>query len=682
MTATGEVQYIPTTTIVSSTFSGLPASNGIDGDLDTYWGAAGTSDEYFGLDLGAAAAPTAYRFTPRDDGGADGGDPTTHDFTKHQIGVVFQGSSASNFTSATTYDTIPAWPPAYPARQLNERTLSGTAAARYWRMYQASGSYTLAELRILGPQSPNVNDRPVAPTMSPWGGRYPNGLCTVTITTRTTSAAIYYTTDGTTPTPDSNHYTAPFQVTIGASGTTLKAISYDLGCSTPTCETVTTAYFKPWAYKPAEDWYDDRGVLIEAHSGGINYTNGRFYWFGQSANKDQATSGDFPNIDTVNNDGVWLYSSTDLLNWRLESHILNATSLNWRYIIRPHVRYNAATSKWVLWAQAFTGLNAPSTSQAVIATAPAITGPWAWVNENIDPDGLGFRDANLYQEGTAAYLVYENGPNTTEYVSPLASDYLTTTGSPTTPNPVGTTGREAPVIIKNGSTYFWVTSTLNYYHEDLTFDLKYGTRADLTGRFSALAALFASDPLGTIYNGQPSDIISIPGRTGFLYMSDRWSHTWLYDSRYVWLPLTFPTSTTVRALTPASWTLSTFPLSSAPVISGGAITATVGAATAAFTYTLQSGAFFAGDETVTLTATNGVLTVSAVDGVITGNGTATVTVRPACVASFTFTYTPTTPGSKTIVPTNSQGWTNPATQAVTAEYFDYAAPFTLTVTTV
>lgn len=661
MTATGVVQYIPSSALVSSTFSGFPASNALDGDLTTVWAANTSTGEYFGVDLGAAAAPTAYRYVPR-----TGPGEINYDYqSTRQVGVTFQSSAASNFASPTTYDTITQ----VERGRYNERTVT-TTPARYWRMYRGNAAYDLAELRLIGPQTSGVSDRPVSPTMTPWGGRFPTGKATVTLASATTSASIYYTTDGTTPTTSSTLYAGPFQLAVGASGTTLKAIAYDAGCSTTTSEVVATGYFKPWAYKPAEDWYDDRGVLVEAHDGGINYSNGRFYWFGVTANKDQIGR------DVVNNQGVFLYSSTDLLNWRYDGRVLDVPT--GVYCHRPHIVYNASTSKWVLWTRGSDyGTNF---GWADAATASTLAGPWTWQVTGLRPDSMDMNDCTVYQDGTSAWLVYTEGTNTDTYASPLAADYLSTTGSPVKINPASPPRREAPALFKRGSQVFWISSSTNYYDSTSTFELRWGTRTDLSGTFATLSALFASEPTATIYNGQSTCVLPIPGRDGYMYMSDRWNKNVLYSSRYVWLPLTFPTSTSVQASVPAAWTMSTFPLSSAPVITGGSTTATVGLASGSFTYALQNGAFFAGDETVTLTATGGVVTVTATDGVIVGNGTSAVTVTPSTVTSFTFTFTPSTDGAQTVTPTNSQGWTNPATQTVTAEFIDYTAPFTVTVT--
>ncbi|WP_230192062.1 chitobiase/beta-hexosaminidase C-terminal domain-containing protein [Paenibacillus sp. CECT 9249] len=80
---------------------------------------------------------------------------------------------------------------------------------------QESKTYTIKLLREAEPEQVS---KPVA---SPAGGAVPAGT-TVTLSTYTNDAMIYYTTDGSTPTSSSIEYTAPIEVT---GGMTLKAIA-------------------------------------------------------------------------------------------------------------------------------------------------------------------------------------------------------------------------------------------------------------------------------------------------------------------------------------------------------------------------------------------------------------------------------------------------------------------------
>jgi hypothetical protein len=76
-----------------------------------------------------------------------------------------------------------------------------------------------------------------------------------------------------------------------------------------------------------------------------------------------------------------------------------------------------------------------------------------------------------------------------------------------------------------------------------------------------------------------------------------------------------------------------------------------------FTVTKTGGAEFDGTETITLSdfGGGGTFTVS-----LGASGAGPLTVTPPSGTSFTFTYTPITPGLKTLGFTNAQGWTNPS----------------------
>lgn len=80
-----------------------------------------------------------------------------------------------------------------------------------------------------------------APTFSPVGGTFSTAQ-TVTISDATAGAAIYYTTDGGTPTTSSTHYTVPITV---SSTKTIKAIATATGCSSSAVASATYTITTP-----------------------------------------------------------------------------------------------------------------------------------------------------------------------------------------------------------------------------------------------------------------------------------------------------------------------------------------------------------------------------------------------------------------------------------------------------
>ena len=110
-----------------------------------------------------------------------------------------------------------------------------TSSARYTGPMTISSSMTLKAIAVKDGVSSSVataayviNIPPAAPVFTPAGGTYTSSL-SVTITCETPGVEIYYTANGSTPTPGSAHYTGPINL---YSSTPLKAIAVKNGvCS-------------------------------------------------------------------------------------------------------------------------------------------------------------------------------------------------------------------------------------------------------------------------------------------------------------------------------------------------------------------------------------------------------------------------------------------------------------------
>lgn len=551
--ASGRVQFTGTITGTPA-FGGNPANTAaaaFDGDFTTFFVSDAADGRYFYIDHGAGntAVVDQIRIAARMSDYADG-------HIQRVNGGQIQSATDSGFTtSLATLKTLDAiGTTVYMPRQWTTVAISTSTARRYWRYLGANGSYaTLAEFRFDGPPSGSTPCRPMPVDVSPAGGRFPSGFATVTMTCETTSASIYYTTDGSTPDQTDTLYSGPIQLNLGASAVTLKAVAYDNTCSTTLSEVVTHT-FNPWGFKPNEAWYDTDGVLIEAHGGDIldnRARDGYFYFYGQTANLLNTTAG----VDTSGNFGVWAYRSTDLLNWQPLGRLLNNTAQNYAWMERPRVLYNAASDNYVMWVRGRTGANV---GYGCVAVSDDPASGWSYVDDDISPDGGELRDYHLALDGTTAYIVWTT--NVVVKISALASNYQSLTGAVTT---IMTADREAPILFKNGSTWYLITSGSNYYDADSTFSVSYITSsallsgwpsiANLTQYNSAKTDLFASDPVGGDFNGQPTSLIQIGSR--FIYLADHWDATQLYDSRYVFVPLTF-TGATLQASTPSEWNMS------------------------------------------------------------------------------------------------------------------------------
>lgn len=557
--ATGRVILLPGTVVSTDAggFGFVPAS-AFDSDVTTlaYQSAASS---YIGLDLGAGNTRRAYsvRFAPR---------PSTNDaavYEQYVWGTTVSGSNTSATTGLATLLAIPASDNRFPRRAcLNEYTLSGSTAYRWFR-FANSNNCQLNECQIIvDPASGTgtINSMPLEPTITPGGGRYAaNQNVTVTLASRTTSATIMYTTDGTTPahsggTPSGTTkiYTAPFVVGPTVAGVTIKALAYDSSCSTTNSMVATSAPFIIQSFTPNVRWYqvgDEMGFsqavrTVEAHAPHIvtpaESGDGYYYMFGHFA--DATNTGYNPGPLAI-----WMYRSTDCINWTYIGQAVDGEGYEigtGSFIVRPHVAYRPSTGKWVLWCKM-----GAATSYAAIWTADNVYGPWTLYAKDLAPlnsprayDGLG--DFSFFKDDDGSvYVIASVTVGATFYfaVQKMADDGKGCTG---TGVEFGQSNREGCVMWKAGGNYFAIHSTTNYYDPASTFDVRYtvgtGGTTPLNATWSALngTLLFGADMTGTDYNAQPSCMVRMPG-VGPVLVMDYWNQGENFLSNQVWVPLTF-----------------------------------------------------------------------------------------------------------------------------------------------
>ncbi|MFE4963334.1 RICIN domain-containing protein [Streptomyces sp. NPDC056660] len=277
---------------------------------------------------------------------------------------------------------------------------------------------------------------------------------------------------------------------------------------------------------------DTSGNIVHAHGGGVIKVGSYYYWFGEDRNSDNT----FKYVDA--------YRSTDLKTWEFRNHVLtqsSASELGTAYIERPKVIYNAATGKFVMWMHKENGVDY-SEARAAVAVSDTVDGTYTYQG-SFQPLGQYMsRDITTFvdTDGTA-YMVSAANENYDLHIYRLTADY--TAIASLVANPWAGGHREAPALFKRNGVYFMLTSGATGWSAN---QQQYATATSLSGPWTAFTNVGDS----TAYNSQTAYVLPVTGTSGtsYLYLGDRWGNSFggtVNDSRYVWLPLTFPTTTTM-----------------------------------------------------------------------------------------------------------------------------------------
>ncbi|MCX4978907.1 RICIN domain-containing protein [Streptomyces sp. NBC_00554] len=277
---------------------------------------------------------------------------------------------------------------------------------------------------------------------------------------------------------------------------------------------------------------DTSGNALHAHGGGVIKVGSYYYWFGEHRNADNT----FQYVDA--------YRSTDLKNWEFRNHVLtqsSASELTSANIERPKVMYNASTGKFVMWMHKENGTDY-SEARAAVAVSDTVDGNYTWQGSFRPLDTHMSRDITVFvdTDGTG-YMISAARENYDLQIYRLTADY---TGiAALVADPWHNGHREAPALFKRNGVYFMLTSGATGWSPN---QQQYATATSITGPWTAMTNVGDS----TTYGSQTAYVLPVQGTSGtsYLYMGDRWGNAFggtVNDSRYVWLPLTFPTSTTM-----------------------------------------------------------------------------------------------------------------------------------------
>ncbi|GGX51915.1 RICIN domain-containing protein [Streptomyces fructofermentans] len=296
--------------------------------------------------------------------------------------------------------------------------------------------------------------------------------------------------------------------------------------------TAAPAQAAPQTVTNGTPFTDVGGAAVHAHGGGVIKVGTYYYWFGENRNADNT----FRYVDA--------YRSTDLKNWEFRNHVLTEASdpeLATANIERPKVMYNAATGTFVMWMHKENGVDYGE-ARAAVAVSNTVDGDYSW-RGSFRPLGTHMsRDITVFMDTDGAgYMVSAARENYDLQIYRLTADYTGIASLVADPWHGG--HREAPALFKRNGVYFMLTSGATGWSPN---QQRYATATSLAGPWTAMADVGDA----TAYGSQTAYVLPVQGSSGtsYLYMGDRWGNSiggTVNDSRYVWLPLAFPTSTTM-----------------------------------------------------------------------------------------------------------------------------------------
>ncbi|GAA2633651.1 RICIN domain-containing protein [Paractinoplanes durhamensis] len=276
---------------------------------------------------------------------------------------------------------------------------------------------------------------------------------------------------------------------------------------------------------------DTSGAAVQAHGGGVLQVGSYYYWFGENRNADNTFK------------AVSVYRSTDLRSWEFRSNVLTSSSaseLASANIERPKVIYNASTGKYVMWMHKENSTDYGE-ARAAVAVSSTVDGAYTYQG-SFRPSGTYMsRDITLFNDNGTAYMISAANENYDLMIYRLTADFTGISAVVGNFWPGG--HREAPALFKRGSTYFMLTSAATGWSPN---QAQYATATSISGPWSGWTNVGDS----TTFSSQPTYVLPIQGTstTSYLYLGDRWAGAWggpVNDSTYVWLPIAFPSATSM-----------------------------------------------------------------------------------------------------------------------------------------
>lgn len=238
----------------------------------------------------------------------------------------------------------------------------------------------------------------------------------------------------------------------------------------------------------AEPRLDQDGNIVDAHDGRIIKFKDRFYWYGTSY-------GNTNGFTTANH--YVCYSSDDMMHWKKEGKLLVDQPLGVYY--RPHVVYNEATRKYVLWYNWYPKL---WDGQFGVAISDKPQGPFKIVNDNVKmaKSAIGLGDFGLFvDDDKTAYISYNTIQNHQVSVEKLGAEY---TSSTLNNGGVIAEHMEAGSMFKRDGKYYLLTDYTCCFCNYGSGARVYISNGPLSGyKFSGNINRYPGQPVGSLTDG-------------------------------------------------------------------------------------------------------------------------------------------------------------------------------------
>jgi beta-galactosidase len=294
-------------------------------------------------------------------------------------------------------------------------------------------------------------------------------------------------------------------------------------------------------FKPGLIWSDTEGKPINAHSAGLLYDKGTYYWFGEiKSGQTWLVSRTGWECYRVNAGGISCYSSTDLYHWKNEGVALSPVKDDStsdihisKVIERPKVIYNEKTGKYIMWMHIDT--EDYLYARAGVAMADKPQGPYTYLG-SLRPNGQMSRDQTLFKDtDDKAYQICSSENNETLYINELSDDYLRPSGIYRRVF-IGLS-REAPAVVKHNGRYYILSSACTGWDPNAA---AYGVADSVMGDYRMIENPCRGKDADKTFYAQSTYILPVQGRENeYIALFDLWRKTNLEDSRYIWLPLHF-----------------------------------------------------------------------------------------------------------------------------------------------